>query len=94
MKLQIDKMAHFGIGGTITAILTLISILQEGCPSVKVILLSPIIGHVCTFILSYIKEYIIDDTKCWGDIWAAMIGSLLIHVSVGIGVLFNIWSNL
>ena len=56
MKLQIDKMAHFGIGGTITAIFTLISILQEGCPSVKVILLSPIIGHVCTFILSYIKS--------------------------------------
>lgn len=92
MKILIDKAAHFGIGGMITAILTLVTILQEGAMPIGTVLLTPIIGHVCTFILSVIKEYIIDEYTDWNDIWAAMLGSAVVHISVLIGVLFNILS--
>lgn len=93
MNIPYDKMAHFGIGGLLTAVITIIAMLQEGNMNPSALLVVPFIGHVCTFILSVIKEYIVDDYTDWKDILAAMIGSAVVHASVGIGVLFNIWSN-
>ena len=93
MKLQMDKIAHFGVGGLISAVVTIMSILQEGCPSTNVLLMIPFIGHAVTFILSVMKEYVIDDNKNWKDILAAMIGSAVIHGSVGVGVLLNTLSK-
>ena len=90
MNIPIDKAAHFGIGGLITTIITLIAIIQENELSDRVILLAPFIGHIVTFMVSYVKELIIDDYKNWKDIWAAMIGSLVVHISVVIGILFKI----
>ena len=88
-----DKIAHFGVGGLISAVVTIMSILQEGCPSTNVLLMIPFIGHAVTFILSVMKEYVIDDNKNWKDILAAMIGSAVIHGSVGVGVLLNMLSK-
>lgn len=90
--LQIDKVAHFGLGGMITACMALVSILQEDL-STSGILLCPIIGHVCVFILSLMKEYIVDDETNWKDILAAMLGSAIAHVVVGVGVLFGLLGN-
>ena len=90
--LQIDKVAHFGLGGMITACMALVSILQEDL-STSGILLCPIIGHVCVFILSVMKEYIVDNETNWKDIGAAMIGSAVVHVVVAIGVLFGLLGN-
>lgn len=90
--LQIDKVAHFGVGAMITACLALLSILQEPLPT-SGILLCPIIGHVCVFILSVIKEYVVDGNPNWHDVWAAMIGSAIVHVVVAIGVLFGFAGN-
>ena len=89
--LQIDKVAHFGLGGMITACMALVSILQEPL-STSGILLCPIIGHVCVFILSLMKEYIVDSEINWIDILAAMLGSAVVHVVVGLGVMFKIMS--
>ena len=88
---QLDKVAHFGLGGMITACMALVSILQEQL-STSGILLCPIIGHVCVFILSWMKEYIVDDTTNWIDILAAMLGSTVVHVVVGLGVCFKLLS--
>lgn len=90
--LQIDKVAHFGVGGMITACMALVSILQEPL-SVSEILLCPIIGHVCVFILSWMKEYVVDNEINWKDILAAMLGSAVVHVVVGLGVLFGLFGN-
>lgn len=87
--LQIDKVAHFGLGGMISACMALVSILQEPL-SVSGILLCPFIGHVCVFILSVLKEYIVDNEINWKDILAAMFGSAVVHVVVGVGVLFGL----
>lgn len=86
MNIGMDKIAHFGIGGMITACMALVSILQEPL-STSGVLLCPIIGHVCVFTLSYIKEKIVDDVFDWKDILAAMIGSSFTHVAVMLGVL-------
>ena len=88
---QLDKVAHFGLGGMITACMALVSILQEPL-STSGILLCPIIGHVCVFILSWMKEYIVDDTTNWIDILAAMLGSTVVHVVVGLGVCLKLLS--
>ena len=90
--LQIDKVAHFGLGGMITACMALVSILQEPL-STSGILLCPIIGHVCVFILSVMKEYIVDNETNWKDIGAAMLGSAIVHIVVGVGVLFGLFGN-
>ena len=86
--IQIDKAAHFGLGGMITAMMAIISILQEDLTTTG-ILLCPIIGHICVFILSVMKEYIVDEAIDWKDIAAAMLGSLTVHVAVLVGVLFG-----
>ena len=86
--LKMDKVAHFALGGMITACMALISILQEDL-SVMATLLCPFIGHVCVFILSVLKEYIVDEAIDWKDIQYAMVGSLVPHIAVGIGVLFG-----
>lgn len=86
--LQIDKVAHFGLGGMITACMALVSILQEPLSTLG-ILLCPIIGHVCVFILSWMKEYVVDKETNWKDIGAAMLGSAIVHIVVGVGVLFG-----
>lgn len=89
---QLDKVAHFGLGGMITACMALVSILQEDL-STSGILLCPIIGHVCVFILSFLKERIVDDRFDWVDILAAMVGSAVSHVAVVIGVVFGLLSR-
>ena len=86
--LQIDKVAHFGLGGMITACMAIISILQEDL-SLVATLLCPFIGHVCVLILSVLKEYIVDETIDWKDIEYAMVGSLVPHIAVALGVLFG-----
>lgn len=93
MNIPYDKIAHFGIGGLLTAVITIITVLQDGITDPSMLLTAPFIGHICTFILSVIKEYIVDDYVDWKDILAAMLGSMVIHASIGIGILFNIWSN-
>ena len=87
--LKIDKVAHFGLGGMITACMALLSILQEPLSTAS-LLLCPFIGHVCVFILSVLKEYIVDNEINWIDILAAMLGSAVVHVVVGVGVLFGL----
>ena len=90
-NLQTDKLAHFGIGGLLCAMVTLVAMLQEGVIGWGA-LVFPIIGDVVVFIVSYLKEKIVDDKFTWEDIWSAMIGCLCVHVAVFIGVIFNILS--
>lgn len=90
-KLQTDKLAHFGIGGLVCAMVTIVAMLQEGVIGWGSMVF-PIIGDVVVFIISYMKEKIVDDEFTWADILAAMIGCIFVHVSVFIGVVFNLLS--
>lgn len=90
-KLQTDKLAHFGIGGLLCAMVALVAMLQDGVTGWSAMVF-PLIGDVVVFIISYLKEKIMDDKFTWADIWAAMIGCICVHVAVLIGVVFNIIS--
>lgn len=91
-KIGIDKIAHFSLGGLICSLLTFIVMLQEGGQVGWWCLSMPTIGTVVVFILSYIKEKIVDDEFSWKDIFASIFGCATVYLSVGIGVLFNMLS--
>lgn len=89
--LGIDKIAHFGVGGLICAMFTFVAMLQDGIFGWQAMTV-PFIGYVVVFILSLIKEAIVDSEFNWWDILAAMLGCVCIHISIFFGVLFNVLS--
>lgn len=92
-KIGMDKIAHFGVGGLICALLTLVLLLQEGgFVSWKAVLV-PFIGSVVVFIISWLKEKLIDEVSTWADLWFAMLGCVMVFIAVAIGVLFNLLSQ-
>lgn len=85
--LGIDKIAHFGVGGLICAMFTFVAMLQDGIFGWQAMTV-PFIGYVVVFIISLIKEAIVDSEFNWWDILAAMVGSSMIHIAVFFGALF------
>lgn len=88
-KIGLDKIAHFGIGGLICAIFSLVFIIQD-IPDItyKSILLYPFIGYIITMFLSIIKEYCFDyPNSDWKDILAGMLGCIFVHIFICFGVL-------
>ena len=90
-KIGIDKITHFSMGGLICALFTFIFLLQDfNTLEAWQILLLPLIGTVVTFVLSIIKEFIIDEVVDWKDIIAGMLGCIPVYIAIGIGILFNL----
>lgn len=90
-KIGIDKITHFSMGGLICALFTFIFLLQDfNTLEVWQVLLLPLIGTVVTFVLSIIKEFIIDEVVDWKDIIAGMLGCVPVYIAIGIGILFNL----
>lgn len=89
----VDKAAHFGIGGLITAIFTIVFIVQD-LPMFMFhpwrMLLYPIIGTAVTAIVSVAKEMLMDEQPDWYDLYAALIGSAIVFVAVFFGILFYV----
>ena len=85
--LEIDKIAHFGVGGLICAMFTLTAMLQDGIIGWRAMLM-PFVGYIIVFIFSFLKEAIVDREFDWWDIVAAMIGCVCVHISVFFGALF------
>lgn len=95
-KIGMDKAAHFGVGGLVTALFTMVFILQD----LDILILSPwramlypIIGVVVTAFVSVIKEVFVDDHADWWDVIAALVGSALVFAAVLVGVLFCTGGN-
>lgn len=90
-KIGIDKVTHFAMGGLICALFTFIFLLQDfNTLEAWQVLLLPLIGTVVTFVLSVIKEFIIDEVVDWKDIIAGMLGCVPVYIAIGIGILFNL----
>lgn len=90
-KLGMDKVAHFGIGGLITALVTIALIGQD----LDILVLSPwrmllypFAGVVVTAFISVIKEVFFDEMRDWKDLWAALAGCAMVFIAVFVGVLF------
>lgn len=85
--MQLDKYAHFGIGGLIAACSTAAFALQQDATGWKWLELS-IAGALITFILSIVKE-MHDATFDWQDIAAAMVGCAVWSAALAFGMLLN-----
>jgi hypothetical protein len=94
-KIGMDKVAHFGVGGLITALFTIVFILQDMGTLVFYpwkMLLYPVIGAAITAVASVVKE-LFDETPDKKDILAALIGSAVVFVAVFFGIVFFLGSN-
>lgn len=92
-KIGMDKVAHFGVGGFVTAIITMIFLLQD-MGSLVIhpwrAMFYPFIGTVVTAVISVLKEKFIDLKPDWKDVYAALIGSIPVFISVLLGILFYV----
>lgn len=93
-KIGIDKICHFGMGGLITALVAIITMIQE-LPLVDIwfALGFPLIGSVAALILACMKEFIIDEQPNKDDILWAFYGSLAVWIAFIAGIVFNILSK-
>lgn len=90
---RIDKWAHFGIGGLICALSTLIFIFTLNPIYVSWGLLFAFIpGTVLVGILSVIKEFTDSTGFCLPDIIAALIGCGTVEVAMIIGIILGLLS--
>ena len=88
-----DKWAHFGIGGLICALSTLIFILTLSPIYVSWGLLFAFIpGTVLVGILSVIKEFTDSTGFCLPDIIAGLIGCGTVEVAMIIGIILGLLS--
>lgn len=95
-KIGMDKVAHFGVGGLITALFT-IALMGQDLDILVLspwrMLLYPFAGVVVTAFVSVIKELFFDVKRDWKDLYAALIGSATVFVASAFGFLFFIGSN-
>lgn len=95
-KIGMDKVAHFGVGGLITALFT-IALMGQDLMVLAIqpwrLFLFPIAGTVVTILVSVAKEMFFDSQRDWKDLVAALIGSATVFVAAAIGFLFFIGSN-
>lgn len=95
-KVGMDKVAHFGVGGLITALFTLDLILQDMTSLVFhpwKMMLYPFAGTIITAFVSAFKEMFLDERRDWNDLWAALVGCATVFVAVFFGTLFFIGTN-
>lgn len=95
-KIGMDKVAHFGVGGLITALFT-IALMGQDLMVLAMqpwrLFLFPIAGTVVTILVSVAKEMLFDAERDWKDMYAALIGSATVFVASAFGFLFFIGSN-
>lgn len=87
-RIGMDKIAHFGIGGIIGAAIAIIVTLAIGDYG-WVVGAYPFVSHAIVFILSFVKEKIMDDEYNWLDILASVLGSISVHLAFIIGLTIN-----
>lgn len=95
-KIGLDKITHFSLGGLITALLTIICMLQD----VDILMynpwravLYPLVGTVVTAFVSVLKELLLDSKADWKDVWSALLGSATVYIASIIGMLLFILSK-
>lgn len=95
-KIGMDKVAHFGVGGLITALFT-IALMGQDLMVLAMqpwrLFLFPIAGTVVTILVSVAKEMFFDSQRDWKDLVAALIGSATVFVAAAFGYMFFLGSH-
>lgn len=92
-KVGTDKVLHFLGGGFICSLISFVVILQEPTLTWWQKISAVTIGAVFVLVISILKELLLDDKPGWKDVWAAMLGSLLVYLAVALGVWFEFLMN-
>ena len=88
-----DKWAHFGVGGLICAVVTLVFLCTLNPIQISWgMIFAPFPGLVLVGILSTIKELTDSTGFCLPDIIAALIGCGTVEVAVIIGIILGLLS--
>ena len=92
-KVGVDKCLHFSLGGLISALVSIIILLQESYTPLQ-LFIPPTIGAVVVFCLSIIKENmdveVKQNTFDNKDILAGMLGTLTVYIAIGLGLLIKL----
>lgn len=92
-KVGIDKCLHFSLGGLISALISVIILLQESYTPLQ-LLVPPTVGAIVVFCLSILKENkdakITQNTFNNKDIIAGMLGTLTVYIAIGLGLLIKL----
>lgn len=87
-----DKLAHFGIGGLIAAIVVIVMAQQDyGCGVWRTAHMS-LAGVIVTLWLSLIKE-MLDTKRDWRDIVAGIAGAFVVVIASYGGAVLYVLSN-
>lgn len=92
-KVGVDKCLHFSLGGLISALVSIIILLQESYTPLQ-LFIPPTIGAVVVFCLSIIKENmdyeVKQNTFDNKDILAGILGTLTVYIAIGLGLLIKL----
>lgn len=91
-KVGIDTCLHFLGGISISALISLICLLQIGYTSWG-ILIAPLLSALSVAVLSVGKEIIFDDEFSKKDVIVSVIGTIPTFLAVVLGILFHFISN-
>lgn len=94
-KVGLDRIAHFGIGGTLFA--AFVGAFALSLPygnnlelSLKGVLLVPLTGYIVLAFVELVKEVFIDSKGDWYDVLATMLGGVFVHICTIIGYVFHL----
>lgn len=88
VKIGVDKILHFCLGGFITALFTIPMILQEA-EITETAIAFPIVGTMFVAGASFIKEILVDGEFNKKDILWSVLGCIPVFIVCALGILFH-----
>lgn len=94
-KIGLDRIAHFGIGGTLFG--AFVAAFALSLPygnnvtlSFSDVLLIPMAGYIILAFVEFVKEVFIDNKGDWWDVLATMLGGVFVHICAIVGYIFHL----
>lgn len=96
-KIGLDRVAHFGVGGTLFAafnVMFALSLIDTPAVALtwRTVLLLPLAGYIVVAFAEAVKEYFIDGKPDVWDIAATFAGAASVHLCAVIGWVMH-WAN-
>lgn len=88
-KIGNDRFAHFGVAGLVTALFTIVAIMQEGAEITPISIAYPLIGAVPVMLFAWFKEAVIDTKFDKADFIASALGCATVFVATALGYLLH-----
>lgn len=90
---NLDKIAHFSVAGMVTALFTIVAMLQESICNTPLVMATPLIGAVPVILFTWFKEAAIDKSFDKADFIASVLGCLPVFLATIVGYFLHYLSN-